>query len=107
MNRSRRTLAVLTLLCVAALADIATTVYGIETQSLFEANPSVRAMLETGGYPLFVIVKATAASFVFALYAVSRSLSPRGWEWLGYAPVFVWTAMHGIIAAHNTSLIVG
>jgi hypothetical protein len=105
MNTSRRTLVVLTLLVAASLGDVATTIYGIETHQLYEANPFVAQLLDAGGYGLFVIAKATAASLVFVLYAAVRTFTADGWELTGYAPVAVWIGLHAAVTAHNGMLL--
>ena len=105
MNRSRRTLAVVTLLCVAALADIATTWYGIEHAGLYEANQNVAPLLETYGYLVLFPLKAVSVLFAIAAWNICASLWDDRSSWVVYSPALAVIVFNGAVAAHNASLI--
>lgn len=105
MQTTRRTRIVCAALCVAAMGDVLTTWYGIESNALFEANPFVAQQLETGGYALWLSIKAVGVLATVALYGVSRRVAADGYEWVGYTAPVMWIASHAVVTAHNGMLI--
>lgn len=91
--------------CAAAIGDVLTTVYGIETQALFEANPFVAQQLETGGYALWLSIKVVGAIVTLGLYGATRRVVADGYEWAGYTAPTLWIASHAVVTAHNGMLI--
>lgn len=87
-------------LLVAAVADVATTVYGLHI-GLYESNPVVRSFVTDYGAIVMVGLKAVAIGYTAMGFAVVSQLSETRWVrislvgtvslvWLGATGVNLW-----------------
>lgn len=101
----RRLLYVTAAITATAIGDVVTTVYGIESGLLYEANPYVRQQLNAGGYPLWLFVKTLGVGLTLGLYGATRRVVADGYEWAGYTAPILWIGSHAAVTAHNGMLL--